>query len=423
MGEGIEELTVVGWLKKEGDAVKEMEMVVEVETDKVTTEIPSPVSGILLKIMAQVDETVKVGSPMAWIGQPGEEIPAGGVKAKEAPPTQEATPAKDKPPAAPGNEPVAPAAPAAIPAAQYTGYASPVVRQMAEKNQVDLKQVQGTGQDGRITKDDMLNYLDAKKTAPAPAAPAPAAPMESRPAGQELPAGSLIPHTSVRRQIAQRMVSSKQTSPHVLTVMEADLSRVVAHRSANKASFANQGANLTLTAYFCAAIVSALKANPLVNSSWTEEGIQTYNVVNLGVATALGKDGLIVPVIKDAGSLSLLGLAKSINDLAGRARAKKLRPEEVRGGTFTLTNHGSAGSLFASPIIFQPQAGILGTGVMQKRAVVITDCSGNDAIAIRPMVYLSFVFDHRILDGESADNFLSVVKKALENWGQSSEQA
>jgi 2-oxoglutarate dehydrogenase E2 component (dihydrolipoamide succinyltransferase) len=423
MGEGIEELTVVGWLKKEGDAVKEMEMVVEVETDKVTTEIPSPVSGILLKIMAQVDETVKVGSPMAWIGEPGEEIPAGGAKAKEAPPTQEATPAKDKPPAAPGNEPAAPAAPAAIPAAQYTGYVSPLVRQMAEKNQVDLNQVQGTGQDGRITKDDMLNYLDAKKTAPAPAAPAPVAPMESKPAGQELPAGSLIPHTSVRRQIAQRMVSSKQTSPHVLTVMEADLSRVVAHRSANKASFANQGANLTLTAYFCAAIVSALKANPLVNSSWTEEGIQTYNVVNLGVATALGKDGLIVPVIKDAGSLSLLGLAKSINDLAGRARAKKLRPEEVRGGTFTLTNHGSAGSLFASPIIFQPQAGILGTGVMQKRAVVITDGSGNDAIAIRPMVYLSFVFDHRILDGESADNFLSVVKKALENWGQSSEQA
>ena len=423
MGEGIEELTVVGWLKKEGDAVKEMEMVVEVETDKVTTEIPSPVSGILLKIMAQVDETVKVGSPMAWIGEPGEEIPAGGAKAKEAPPTQEATPAKDKPPAAPGNEPAAPAAPAAIPAAQYTGYVSPLVRQMAEKNQVDLKQVQGTGQDGRITKDDMLNYLDAEKTAPAPAAPAPVAPMESKPAGQELPAGSLIPHTSVRRQIAQRMVSSKQTSPHVLTVMEADLSRVVAHRSANKASFANQGANLTLTAYFCAAIVSALKANPLVNSSWTEEGIQTYNVVNLGVATALGKDGLIVPVIKDAGSLSLLGLAKSINDLAGRARAKKLRPEEVRGGTFTLTNHGSAGSLFASPIIFQPQAGILGTGVMQKRAVVITDGSGNDAIAIRPMVYLSFVFDHRILDGESADNFLSVVKKALENWGQSSEQA
>jgi 2-oxoisovalerate dehydrogenase E2 component (dihydrolipoyl transacylase) len=423
MGEGIEELTVVGWLKKEGDAVKEMEMVVEVETDKVTTEIPSPVSGILLKIMAQVDETVKVGSPMAWIGEPGEEIPAGGAKAKEAPPTQEATPAKDKPPAAPGNEPAAPAAPAAIPAAQYTGYVSPLVRQMAEKNQVDLNQVQGTGQDGRITKDDMLNYLDAEKTAPAPAAPAPVAPMESKPAGQELPAGSLIPHTSVRRQIAQRMVSSKQTSPHVLTVMEADLSRVVAHRSANKASFANQGANLTLTAYFCAAIVSALKANPLVNSSWTEEGIQTYNVVNLGVATALGKDGLIVPVIKDAGSLSLLGLAKSINDLAGRARAKKLRPEEVRGGTFTLTNHGSAGSLFASPIIFQPQAGILGTGVMQKRAVVITDGSGNDAIAIRPMVYLSFVFDHRILDGESADNFLSVVKKALENWGQSSEQA
>ena len=435
MGEGIEELTIVSWLKKEGDAVKEMEMLVEVETDKVTTEIPSPVSGTVLKIMAQVDETVKVGSAMAWIGEPGEEIPAGGAKAKEVPPPQEAAPTREaapmkqtqpalEQPPAPAGEPVAPAAPAAKPAAQYTGHVSPLVRQMAEKNQVDLNQVQGTGQDGRITKDDMLNYLASQKTAPAAAAPAPAAPpVTSKPGASEMPGGSLVPHTSVRRQIAERMVSSKQTSPHVLTVMEADLSRVVAHRAANKASFADQGANLTLTAYFCAAIVSGLKAHPLVNSSWTDEGIQTFNVINLGMATALGKDGLIVPVIKDAGSLSLLGLAKSINDLAGRARAKKLQPEEVRGGTFTLTNHGSAGSLFASPIIFQPQAGILGTGVMQKRAVVITDESGNDAIAIRPMVYLSFVFDHRILDGESADNFLTAVKKALENWGQSSDQA
>jgi 2-oxoglutarate dehydrogenase E2 component (dihydrolipoamide succinyltransferase) len=220
----------------------------------------------------------------------------------------------------------------------------------------------------------------------------------------------------MRRQIAERMVSSKHTSPHVLTVMEADLSRVVAHRAENKESFKNQGVNLTLTAYFCSAIVSGLKANPEVNSSWTEEGIQIHNVINLGVATALGKDGLIVPVIKDAGSLSLFGLAKKINDLAARARAKKLLPEDVQRGTFTLTNHGTSGSLFATPIIFQPHTGILGTGMMQKRAVVVEDGSNNDAIAIRPMIYLSFVFDHRILDGESADRFLKSVKDALENW-------
>ncbi len=414
MGEGIEELTIVGWLKKEGETVNELEVLVEVETDKVSAEIPSPASGTLLKIIAERDAVVKVGSTMAWIGEPGEEIPTGAAKAKDTPPVRETPPDREKKPAEPIREP---AASPAKQAAEYKGHVSPLVRQMAEKNQVDLNLVQGTGQDGRITKEDMLNYLEAKKTASAEATPPPAAtPMESKPGSQVLSSGSLIPHTSVRRQIAERMVNSQHTSPHVLTVMEADLSRVVAHRAANKESFADQGANLTLTAYFCAAIVSALKANPQVNSAWTDDGIQVYNVINLGVATALGKDGLIVPVIKDAGSLSLLGLAKSINDLSSRARAKKLQPDEVKGGTFTLTNHGSAGSLFASPIIFQPQAGILGTGVMQKRAVVISDGSGNDSIAIRPMVYLSFVFDHRILDGESADNFLMAVKNALDNW-------
>ena len=210
----------------------------------------------------------------------------------------------------------------------------------------------------------------------------------------------------MRRQIAERMVNSQHTSPHVLTVMEADLSKVLAHRAANKAAFAAQGVNLTLTAYFCSAIVSGLKTCPDVNSSWTDEGIQRYRAINLGMATSLGEEGLIVPVIKDADLLSLQGLAQKINDLSARARGKKLLPDEVKGGTFTLTNHGSGGSLFASPIIFQPQAAILGTGMMQKRAVVVTDASGNDAIAIRPMIYLSLVFDHRILDGVTGDRFL-----------------
>ena len=305
---------------------------------------------------------------------------------------------------------VVPATPA-VQTEAYTGRISPLVKKLAEINQVDLNLVRGTGQDGRITKEDVQAYIEAASSASMPQTPASTA--ADLTAGE----GRFIPHTSLRRQIAERMVHSLQISPHVLTVMEADLTRVLAHRSENKQSFANLGVNLTLTAYFCAAIVSALKDNPEVNASWTDEGLQIHNAINLGMATALGKDGLIVPVIKDAGSLSLQGLARNINDLANRARAKKLVPDEVKGGTFTLTNHGSGGSLFASPIIYQPQVGILGTGMMQKRAVVIRDVEGNEAIAIRPMIYLSFVFDHRVLDGESADNFLKAVKQALETWG------
>lgn len=405
MGEGVEELNVMDWLKKEGDPVKEYEVVVEVETDKVTTEIPSPVSGTILKIVAQKDTTVKVGSTLAWIGEPGEKVEMASTAEKKPQPAKEPEPLKMAP------------TPAEQPPVEFKGRISPLVKQIAETNQVDLNQVHGTGMDGRITKEDILSFVDSRNI-PVPAAipqPSPQPPEIKAPA-VDTHVGTLIPHTSLRRQIAERMVNSKQTSPHVLTVMEADLSKVVAHHAANKDSFTSQGVHLTLTAYFCSAIVNALRTNPEVNSSWTEEGIQLYDVINLGMATALGKDGLIVPVIKDAGSLSLLGLAKKINDLSSRARAKKLLPDEVKGGTFTLTNHGSGGSLFASPIIFQPQAAILGTGVMQKRPIVISDSSGNDAIAIRPMIYLSLVFDHRILDGESADKFLRAVKESLENW-------
>ncbi|MBI1855861.1 MAG: 2-oxo acid dehydrogenase subunit E2, partial [Chloroflexi bacterium] len=221
----------------------------------------------------------------------------------------------------------------------------------------------------------------------------------------------LIKHTVIRKQIAEHMVTSKHTSPHVLTVMEADMSKVAAHRAANKDIFARDGVNLTFTAYFMMAIVAGLKNHPTANSSWTDEGVLIHKAINLGMATSLGTEGLIVPVIKNADNLSLLAMARSVNDLANRARAKKLQPDEARGGTFTLTNHGISGSLFAFPVINQPQCGILGIGAMQKRVVVI-----NDAIAIRPMVYLSFVFDHRILDGASADAFLMKVKETLENW-------
>jgi 2-oxoglutarate dehydrogenase E2 component (dihydrolipoamide succinyltransferase) len=224
-------------------------------------------------------------------------------------------------------------------------------------------------------------------------------------------ADRIIPHTSIRRAIAEHMVFSRQVAPQVTTVMEADLSRIVAHRAANQAVFARDGVRLTYTAYFVAASVAALKAFPLVNASWSEEGIRVHPAIHIGLATSLGEEGLIVPVIKDVDGLSLLGIARAVNDLSDRARAKKLQPEEVKGGTFTITNHGTSGSLFATPIINQPQCAILGVGLIQKRAVVV-----NDAIAIRPMAYLSLTFDHRLLDGASGDWFLAKVKESLEGW-------
>ena len=212
------------------------------------------------------------------------------------------------------------------------------------------------------------------------------------------------------------MVDSRRTSPHVTTVMEVDFSSVIAHRKANKEAFVRDGVKLTFTPYFVAATVAALKAYPIANSSWSEEGIILHKDINIGMATSLGEDGLIVPVIKNAERLSLLGLAQTVNDLAERARAKKLKPDEVRDGTFSITNHGVSGSLFAMPIINQPQVAILGVGAIQKRVVVITDDSGADMIAIRPMLYLTLTFDHRILDGAIADYFLADVVRGLREW-------
>jgi len=404
MGEGIEEMTVVNWLKKEGDTVAQFEVLVEIETDKVTNEITSPASGVVLKVLAQKDEVVKVGSTLAWVGKAGESLETSQPEDKKdlskaatipAPDVLELTKVVEKP----------------------SGLISPAVKKLAEENQVDLNLVKGTGQEGRVTREDILAFLEAKKTKQPQTISQPEEIVEkAEPIPQGSVSGTLLPITSIRKQIAERMVASQHTSPHVLSVMEADLSNVLRHRTANKDAFAAQGVNLTLTAYFCSAIVAALKTYPDVNSSWTEEGILRHTAINLGMATALGEGGLIVPVIKDAGSLSLQGLAQKINDLSVRARSKKLLPDDVKGGTFTLTNHGLAGSLFAMPIIFQPQAAILGTGLMQKRAIVVTDEFGNDAIAIRPMIYLSLVFDHRILDGESGDRFLKKVKEGLESW-------
>jgi pyruvate/2-oxoglutarate dehydrogenase complex dihydrolipoamide acyltransferase (E2) component len=465
LGESVVEGTVTKWLRQEGELIEEFESLLEVNTDKVDTEIPAPAAGTLLKILVPDGETVKAGTLLAWIGEPGEELPADGegdrtqAVALDEPSAAAPGHSDDTQPVGTGNETPEepPPPPAGEQAAQQPpgkqtdtepserreiGFISPVVARMASEHDVDLQQVEGTGEGGRITKRDVQAFLDQREHAPEPEAePGAPAPWETPGEGdlfrptelmfpgeqveEDLPApvqesgkeeklaqrGQVISLSPIRQRIAQHMVQSKHTAPHVTTVMEANLSRVSAHRAANKALYAQKGINLTYTAYFIAAIVEALKAYPLVNSSWTDEGIRVHSEIHIGMAVSLGEDGLIVPVIKNADGYSLLGLARTINDLAHRARNRQLKPDEVRGGTFSITNHGTGGSLFATPIINQPQAGILGAGAIQKRVVVI-----DDAIAIRPMVYLSLTFDHRILDGAAGDGFLARVVSVLEQW-------
>ena len=405
LGEGVEEVTVIKWLKKEGDSVNELEPLLEVNTDKVDTEIPAPASGTVLKILAEEGFPAKVGTVLAFIGKPGESVEVSGDQVSGGQVSSVRSP-EAKPSAVSSQPATNPQQPSDH---RDIGFISPVIAKIAAEHGVNLSEVQGTGLNGRITKNDVLNYVQSGgKTmddGPQTIVHGPSSTVSPTMDDQ------LIKHTVIRKQIAEHMVLSKHTSPHVLTVMEADMSRVVKHRSASKEIFARDGVHLTFTAYFMLAIVAGLKAYPNVNSSWAEEGILVHKAVNLGMATSLGEAGLIVPVIKEADNLSLLAMARTVNDLANRARTKKLQPDDVRGGTFTLTNHGISGSLFAFPVINQPQCGILGVGAMQKRVVVI-----DDAIAIRPMVYLSFVFDHRILDGASADWFLAKVKETLENW-------
>lgn len=444
LGESVVEGTISRWLVREGDRVEKYAQLLEVSTDKVDTEVPAPISGTVLKIYFPEGATVRAGTVIAVIGQPGEAVPD--------------RPAVVDLHAEPGPEQAAevPAAPAAPP--RDLGRISPVVARIAREHNVDLYQVKGTGREGRITKQDVLRYIAARDQAaqaPAPA-PAPAAqPAEElapweRPGSGDLfkptdelplaeppkppaaaeaptpvaapvgPAEELVPHSRLRRLIAEHMVASKRTSPHVTTVMEADMSAVVAHRAAHKAQFAAQGVNLTFTPYFIQAIVAGLKAVPRANAVWREDGLLLKRRYHIGMAVAV-EEGLIVPVIHNADELSLLGLARKVNDLAQRARAGQLKPDEIQGATFTLTNHGTSGSLFATPIINQPNVGILGVGAIQKRAVVISrghpiEPSAEDYIAIRPMAYLSFTFDHRVLDGAAADAFLATVKRALEEW-------
>ncbi len=398
LGEGVDEVTITKWLKQVGDSVNELEPLLEVNTDKVDTEIPAPASGVILRIEMQEGQPAKVGELLAVIGKAGESVSSQQSAVDSKPSLVVSTPPAAPQPSSVHSTPFGDRPPSAD-----LGFISPVVARVAAEHRVNLNQITGTGLNGRITKNDVLAFVGNRESG--------IVPPPVQPSNLPTPGDQLIKHTVIRKSIAEHMVMSKRTSPHVLTVMEADMNRVVRHRAANKAAFERDGVNLTFTAYFLMAIVAGLKAYPHVNSSWTDEGLLVHKAINLGMATSLGEEGLIVPVIKGADNLSLLAMARSVNDLAARARSKKLQPDEVKGGTFTLTNHGVSGSLLAFPVINQPQCGILGVGAMQKRVVVI-----DDAIAIRPMVYLSFVFDHRILDGASADWFLAKVKETLENW-------
>ena len=364
LGEGVDELTLGRWLAREGDIVELNAPILELESDKVVTELPSPAAGYLLKTIAKEGSLVRVGDILAYLGEAGELV------------SEPASPSPNR-------------------------FLSPLARKLSVLHGVDPSLIKGTGLGGRVMKQDILDFVAAR---------------DQQESGQTVSQLDPQPHSSARVRIAQRMVESQRISAQVLTVMEADLGAVIAHRGMNKEAYALDGVRLTLTAYFVVAAARALRANPLMNASWTDAGMIVHSAINIGLAVSLGEDGLLVPVVRNADTLTLKDCARVVDDLANRSRSRRLRPEEVQGGTFTLTNHGTGGSLFATPIIVQPQVGILGIGSVGKRAVVVETSDGQDAIAIRPMAYLSFVFDHRVTDGEGADRFLSKVKDELENW-------
>lgn len=437
LGESVVEGTVTRWLKQVGERVDELEALLEVNTDKVDTEIPSPASGVVLEILVPENTTVKAGTLLAWIGKPGESVPQGETNISERDVNilqvegqSQETPDKPIESDLEATQ-VAGTSSADTPFTQSrdTGFISPVVAKLAAEHQVDLSQVPGTGDGGRITKKDVLAYLESGSAVTEKAAwetpgsgdlfkptelmgmQTPPAASAAKPDREVEAAKNIVQLPLIRRQIAAKMVESMQQVPHVTTVMEADLQNVVLHREANKAVFERSHTRLTFSAYFFIAAAQALKVHPMVNTSWGEQGILLHPQVNLGMAVSLGDAGLIVPVIHNADRLSLSGMALSIQDLAERARSQKLKPEEVLGSTFSITNHGTGGSLFATPVINPPNCAILGVGSIQKRVVVI-----QDAIAIRPMVYLTLTFDHRILDGATADAFLAEVVSRLETW-------
>jgi len=421
MGESIAEGTITKWLKKAGERVDRDQPLFEISTDKVDAEIPSPAAGILSQILVKENETVAVNTVVAVIDGEGAGVAAPAAEAG----VEVATPpvaAADLPaglaattsaPSAAGG-PSAPAAPAEV-------RSSPLVRRIAHDYHVDLTQVQGTGLGGRISKKDILAYVEQRRAAAAARTPAPgpSAPPAAPPASVQPTATpsafagptQVVPMTPMRRQIAEHMVSSKKTSAHVYTVFEVEMTKVAAVRERQREEFERRnGFKLTYTPFFVRAAVEAIKDIPVINSSVEGTNVVYKRDVNVGIAVAL-ETGLIVPVIKRADEKNFLGIARAVQDLADRARTKRLSVEDVQGGTFTITNPGSFGGLFGLPIINQPQVAILGVGAIEKRPVV-----RDDAIAIRSMAYLSLSYDHRVIDGAVAEKFLGRIKQILENW-------
>jgi pyruvate dehydrogenase E2 component (dihydrolipoyllysine-residue acetyltransferase) len=453
MGESIAEGTIVRWIKRVGESVERDEPLFEISTDKVDAEIPSPVAGVVTEIRAKEGETVPVNSVVAVIGAPGSAAsvtssqpaaaPATGAPARPAPSAHLAASANPASASHGGTETVSESRkPERAPESAEDAIrqrSSPLVRKIAKEHNVDISGIHGTGIAGRVTKDDILAFLDARSATPSHAGAEPAisqgvprvqddsiapaigtdsapvgraprpAPSPGSPAGAGL-AGRVEPMSIMRRKIADHMIASRRTSAHVHSVFEVNFGRVAQIREAKKAEYERAGAKLTYLSFILKAAIDALRAVPVVNASVDGDNIVYHQSVNVGIAVALDR-GLIVPVVKNADEKNLLGLSRAIADLAARARNKQLKPEEVTGGTFTITNPGVFGALFGMPIINQPQVAILGVGHIEKRPVVL-----DDAIAIRPMAYLSLGYDHRLIDGAVADEFMSHVKKTLENW-------
>ena len=427
MGESIVEGTITKWLKKPGDKVQRDEPLFEISTDKVDAEIPAPASGVLQEIKVTEGTTVGVNTVVGTIAVDGEAA----APAKAAPAPDK--PAAEKP--APEKKVAAPAV--APPAAAHTAHeeeeearSSPLVRKIAREHGVQLSQVSGTGLGGRITKQDIQPFIENQgsrvgtdafvrpaersEAPPAPAATAPA----PRPATPAPYPGDLVPMTNMRKLIAKHMIESRRTSAHVHCMYEVDFTRIVNLRAKLKSGFEQRhGVRLTFMPFFVRAAIIALQQWPIINANIEGESIRYHRSINVGIAVALDW-GLIVPVLKNAGDLNFLGLQRGITDLGERARTKKLKPEDVEGSTFTITNPGQFGAVFGLPIINQPNSAIMGVGGITKQPLVITDKDGSDSIAIRSVVHLTLGYDHRLIDGAVADQFMAQVKKNLETWSE-----
>ncbi len=456
MGESIVEGTITKWLKKPGDKVQRDEPLFEISTDKVDAEIPAPASGVLQEIKVTEGTTVGINTVVGTIAVDGEAAtaPAKAAPAAPAPPTKEEKPASEKPASEKNEEkkPAAAPAPTTAPspappqesAEDEEARSSPLVRKIAREHGISLSQISGTGLGGRITKQDIMAFIDrpgsqppsvgtdrvgtdafgslprAESRGPAERSESSAPPAQpaSRPATPAAYPGDLVPMTNMRKIIAQRMIESRRTSAHVHCMYEVDFTRIVALRAKHKNAFEQRhGVRLTFMPFFVRAAIIAIQQWPIINASIESDNIRYHRNINVGIAVALDW-GLIVPVLKNAGDLNFLGLQRGITDLGERARSKKLKPEDVEGSTFTVTNPGQFGAVFGLPIINQPNSAIMGVGGITKQPLVVTDKEGNDSIAIRSVVHLTLGYDHRLIDGAVADQFMALVKKTLENWGE-----